>query len=71
MVPFHDDPVSMKIPSESYPKASAESTYHYEKTVYLKALKEAFSKAFGGQDLDFDRRVVFIHGIIPRRQTSS
>jgi hypothetical protein len=65
MVPFHDDPVSMEIPSETYPKASAEGTCHYAKTVSLKALKEAFSKAFGGQDLDLDRRVVFIHGIAP------
>jgi Cu/Zn superoxide dismutase len=70
MVPFHDDPVSMKIPSETYPKASADGSYHYEKTVSLKALKEAFAKAFGGQDLALDRRVVFIHGIAPDTKLS-
>ena len=64
MVPFHDDPVSMQIPSETYPKASADGSYHYEKTVSLKALKDAFRKAFD-QDLDLDRRVVFIHGTAP------
>jgi hypothetical protein len=65
MVPFHDDPVSMEIPSETYPKASAQGAYHYEKTVSLKSLDEAFGKAFGGQNIVLDRRVVFVHGIAP------
>ncbi len=65
MVPFHDDPVSMKIPNDTYPKASADGTFHYEKTVSLNALKEAFGKVFPGQELALDRRVVFIHGIDP------
>jgi hypothetical protein len=64
MVPFHDDPVSMQIPSDTYPVASAKGAYHYEKTVPLNALQEAFAKAFGGQDLSLDRRVVFIHGVL-------
>jgi hypothetical protein len=64
MVPFHDDPVSMQIPSDTYPVASAKGAYHYEKTVPLNALQEAFAKAFGGQDLALDRRVVFIHGVL-------
>jgi hypothetical protein len=64
MVPFHDNPVSMEITSETYPKASADGSYHYKKTVSLKGLKDAFRGAFD-QDLDLDRRVVFIHGIAP------
>lgn len=64
MVPFHDNPVSMEIPSETYPKASADGSYRYEKTISLKGLKDAFRGAFD-QDLDLDRRVVFIHGISP------
>jgi hypothetical protein len=71
MVPFHDDPVSMKIPSETYPKASKEGTYQYEKTVSLSALKEAFAEAFNGQDLDLDRRVVFVHGVPPENELPS
>jgi Cu/Zn superoxide dismutase len=63
MVPFHADPVSMEIPSDTYPSASAHGSYHYEKTVSLPDLKSAFAKAFGGQDLDLDKRVVFIHGV--------
>jgi len=63
MVPFTDDPVSMKIVTDSYPKASADGTYQYRKTVSLSALKAAFAKAFDGQKLDLGRRVVFIHGV--------
>jgi hypothetical protein len=54
----------LKIPSETYPKASADGAYHYEKTISLPAMKDSFGEAFG-QDLDLDRRVVFIHGIAP------
>jgi hypothetical protein len=64
MVPFHDHPVSMEITRETYPKASADGSYHYEKTISLEGLKDAFRGAFD-QDLDLDRRVVFIHGIAP------
>lgn len=71
MVPFHDDPVSMEIVRDTYPKASDEGTYHYAKTVSLPDLKAAFAKAFGGQDLDLDRRVVFIHGILPATKLPS
>ena len=63
MVPFHDQPVSMEIPSDSYPKADADGSYRYEKAVSLKDLQAAFDKKFGTGDLDLDRRVVFIHGI--------
>lgn len=68
MMPFHDKPASMEIPSESYPKADADGAYHYEQTVELDKLKEAFAKAFGGQDLDLERRVVFIHGVAPETE---
>jgi hypothetical protein len=65
MVPFHDDPVSMEIVRDTYPKASADGTFQYQKTVSLKDLNAAFAKAFGEKELDLDRRVVFIHGILP------
>jgi hypothetical protein len=64
MVPFHDDPVSMEIVRDTYPKAGADGTFQYEKTVSLKNLDAAFAKAFGDKELDLDRRVVFIHGIL-------
>jgi hypothetical protein len=65
MVPFHDDPVSMQIVNDTYPKASAAGSYHYDKTVSLSALKAAFAKTFDDPDLDLDKRVVYIHGIFP------
>jgi hypothetical protein len=63
MVPFHDDPVSMEIVKDIYPAAGADGSYSYEKTVSLKALKDAFAAKFPGQQLDLDRRVVFLHGV--------
>jgi hypothetical protein len=63
MVPFHDDPVSMEIVKDTYPKASAGGSYHYEKTVSLSALQAAFGAKFGDHQLALDRRVVMIHGV--------
>ncbi|MGP1667791.1 MAG: hypothetical protein ACTS5I_18215, partial [Rhodanobacter sp.] len=65
MVPFHADPVSMRIVDDSYPKAAADGTFSYRKTVSLSALNAAFDKTFGDKSLDLDRRVVFIHGVMP------
>jgi hypothetical protein len=63
MVPFSDDPVSLDVAQGVYPSASATGTLHYTRTVSLSALQAAFSKAFPGQTLDLDRRVVFLHGV--------
>jgi hypothetical protein len=63
MVPLHNDPVSLEIPRDTYPKASANGTLQYRKTVSLSALQEAFAKAFAGQRLDLDRRVLMMHGV--------
>jgi hypothetical protein len=62
MVPFIEDPVSMNVAEGTYPKASADGTYKYRRTVSLQALSAAFAKAFDGSKLDLDRRVVLIHG---------
>jgi len=63
MVPFTDDPVNMQIVNDTYPRAGAEGSYLYVKTISLKALKAAFTAKFPGQQLDLDRRVVFLHGV--------
>ena len=65
MVPFNGAPAAMQIPTETYPKASAKGTYRYKNIVSLKALQAAFAKAFNGQDIDLDHRVIFIHGAPP------
>jgi hypothetical protein len=62
MVPFIEDPVSMNVAEGTYPKASADGTYEYRRTVSLEALSAAFAKTFDGSKLDLDRRVVLIHG---------
>lgn len=65
MVPFHDDPVSMEVVNDTYPKSDATGAYTYDKTVSLKALEAAFAKAFPDTngDLALGTRVVYIHGI--------
>ena len=63
MVPFSGDPVSMDVLHGTYPKASATGALQYRETVSLNALEAAFAKAFDGQKLDLDRRVVFVHGV--------
>jgi hypothetical protein len=63
MVPFQGDPVGMQIVVDTYPKAGADGTYSYEKTVPLKALEDAFTGKYPGQSLDLERRVVFLHGV--------
>lgn len=63
MVPFHDDPVSMEVVRDTYPTADAGGAYTYTKTVSLSALEGSFAPMFGGQQLDLDRRVVFLHGV--------
>jgi hypothetical protein len=63
MVPFDSNPAGMDIAHGKYPTASAHGTYDYHKTVSLQTLQAAFSKAFGDQKLDLDKRVIFIHGV--------
>lgn len=65
MVPFTADPASLEIVTDTYPKASDAGTYRYEETVSLPDLREAFAEAFDGEELDFDRRVVYVHGVVP------
>lgn len=63
MAPFDADPVGMSAVNDTFPRAGADGSYSYEKTVSLKALEAAFTKKFPGQQLDLDRRVVFLHGV--------
>ncbi len=63
MVPFDADPIGMSAVNDTFPRAGADGSFSYEKTVSLKALEAAFTKKFPGQRLDLDRRVVFLHGI--------
>lgn len=63
MVPFDDMPAKMDVAHGDYPKASADGSYHYQKVVSVKELSAAFAKAFDGQALNLDKRVLLIHGV--------
>ncbi len=63
MVPFNGETEEMNIGSDTYPKAGADSAYHYETKVSLEKLRASFKKAFGDSMLDLDRRVLYIHGV--------
>ena len=63
MVPLDEDPAGMQIAKGTYPKASADGGYQYREVISLKALDQAFSKAFDGQHLDLSHRVVMVHGV--------
>lgn len=63
MVPFNAHPEEMQVGSDTYPKAGADSAYHYEARIPLEQLKAAFAKSFGDSSLDLDRRVLYIHGV--------
>lgn len=63
MVPFDNMPAAMDVAHGTYPKADAHGNYKYREVVSLKALTAAFAKAFDGQSLDLDKRVVLIHGV--------
>jgi len=71
MVPFHDDPVSMEIVKDTYPRASSGGSYHYSKTVSLSALQAAFGGKFSDHQLALDRRVVIIHGVRPATELAA
>jgi hypothetical protein len=53
----------MEVVRDTYPTADAGGSYTYTETVSLSALEGSFAPKFGGQQLDLDRRVVFLHGV--------
>ncbi len=63
MVPFHGDPVSLAIPSETYPVANERGELSYKRSVPLGDLSQAVEKKFGTEELDLEKRVVLIHGV--------
>lgn len=63
MVPFDTAPAAMDVAHGTYPTASADGSYTYTQTVPLKDLQAAFGKAFDGQKLQLDQRVIYIHGV--------
>lgn len=65
MVPFDADPAAMDVPGGKYPHADAKGRFSYRQNVSIAALEGAFADAFDGQTPDLERRVIFIHGVVP------
>lgn len=63
MVPFDNAPQDMNIPNDNYPTSDANGHFAYEKDVPLDALKRQFKEVFGTDDLELDKRVIYVHGV--------
>ena len=48
---------------DGYPVADKYGHYEYDKDVPLKDLQAKFKQAFGSDDLQLDKRVVYVHGV--------
>lgn len=63
MVPFNAAPAEMDIPTDTYPVADEEGNYSYEAEINLEDLAKVFGEAFDGENIDLEKRVLFIHGV--------
>lgn len=63
MIPFHDDPVSLEIKTETYPVADERGNFSYSKVVSVKELSAAVKNKFGIEDFSFDKFVLYVHGV--------
>ncbi|RNE16604.1 hypothetical protein [Lacticaseibacillus paracasei] len=63
MVPFDAQPHKMNIPNDSYPVSNDQGHFKYEKDVPLTDLKAQFKEVFGTDNLELDKRVIYVHGV--------
>ena len=63
LIPFHDDPTSLEITTDTYPSADADGAMTYRQTVSWPDLQAAVEETYGIQDLDLSQLVVLIHGV--------
>lgn len=63
MVPFDDAPDKMNIPNDNYPVSDADGHFAYEKDVPLDQLQKKFKSVFGTDDLELDKRIIYVHGV--------
>lgn len=63
MVPFDNAPHEMNIPNDNYPVSDALGHFAYEKDVPLDALQKKFKSVFGSDNLELDKRIVYVHGV--------
>ena len=63
MVPFDNAPHQMNIPNDNYPTSDENGHFKYEIDVPLKELQKKFKEVFGTDDLELDKRVIYVHGV--------
>lgn len=62
-MPLNDTPQDMNIPHDGYPVADENGHYEYEIDIPLEKLQAKFKDDFGTEDLQLDKRVVYVHGV--------
>ncbi|AUJ30774.1 hypothetical protein [Liquorilactobacillus hordei] len=63
MVPFDNAPHHMHIPNDNYPISDDKGYFSYEINVPLNELQKKFKEVFGTDDLELDKRVIYVHGV--------
>jgi hypothetical protein len=63
LIPFNDQPVTLKIASDTYPKANVSGELVYRKTVSAAHLVTSLKQQFGIDSVQLDRRVIYVHGV--------
>lgn len=62
LVPFHANPASLEIASDTYPIANELGTIRYRQTVPVDELERALADQPGMPELALEKRVVLLHG---------
>lgn len=63
MLPFHDHPVTLEIPNDTYPVADKNGAASYRHTDSVDELEKALKEKFKAPVLDLAKRVIFVHGV--------
>ncbi|MBY0226240.1 MAG: hypothetical protein K2Q28_10585 [Hyphomicrobium sp.] len=63
MLPFHDQPASLEIASDTYPVADKNGAAKYQHTVLLQDVEKALKEKFESPSLALSSRVIFVHGV--------
>lgn len=63
MLPFHDHPVTLEIPNDTYPVANKNGAASYRHTDSVDELEKALKEKFKAPVLDLAKRVIFVHGV--------
>ncbi|NIS15914.1 MAG: hypothetical protein GWN14_02855 [candidate division Zixibacteria bacterium] len=63
LVPFHANPLSLQIATDTYPSADSMGYLSYQETISMDSLETRMRRKHGIMPLEFETRVVFIHGV--------